>query len=126
MGGSASWISSALGLIGGVALMYLAAKATVPRMITGARDRRLLLRLALAGTLVALLPALFLSLVVGATLGGAWGRQLLAPYGLGASGAPLGLALGIALVFAGVVLCGTMAGILLGRLLAPRGGARSG
>lgn len=123
---SGAWIASALGLVGGVALLVVIAKATVPRMVMGANDRLLLARLALAGALVALLPALVLALVVGATLGGAWGRQLLAPYGLGASGAPLGLALGIALVFAGVVLCGTMAGILLGRLLAPRGGARSG
>jgi hypothetical protein len=117
MGSSAAWISSAVGLIAGIAFMYLGAKAAVPRMIVGARDPRLLLRLALAGTLIALLPALFLSLVVGATLGGAWGRQLLAPYGLAASGAPLGLALGIALVFAGVVLAGTAAGIVLGRAL---------
>ncbi|KPK04292.1 MAG: hypothetical protein AMJ64_14015 [Betaproteobacteria bacterium SG8_39] len=109
------WIASALGLLGGVALAYAVAKPGVPRMIAGAKDGLLLARLALAGTLIALLPALFLSLVAGATLGGAWGRQIFAPYGLAASGAPIGLALGIALVFAGVVLSGTAAGILLGK-----------
>jgi hypothetical protein len=113
----ASWIAGAVGLVGGVALAYAVAKPAVPRMIAGAKDRLLLARLGLAGTLIALLPALFLSLVVGATLGGAWGRQILAPYGLAASGAPIGLALGVALVFAGVVLGGTAAGIVLGKVV---------
>ncbi len=122
---SGTWLATALGLVGGVALMVVIAKASVPRMVMGAKDRLLLARLALAGALVALLPALVLALVIGATLGGAWGRQLLAPFGLAASGAPLGLMLGIALVFAGVVLCGTMAGILLGRLLARRRDVRA-
>ncbi|MDX1375799.1 MAG: hypothetical protein R3357_09575 [Burkholderiales bacterium] len=116
----ASWVASAVGLVGGVALMIAVARAAVPRMIMGTKDRIVLVRLALAGTLVALLPALALSLVVGATLGGAWGRQVLAPFGLAASGAPLGLALGVALVFAGVVLAGTVVGILLGKALLRR------
>jgi len=116
MTGSA-WIASALGIVAGVAICYAALKGLLPHFIRRSKDALLLVRLALAGTLAALLPALFLSLVVGATLGGAWGRQIFQPYGLAASGEPLGVALGTTVVFAAVVLLGTAAGIGLGRAL---------
>lgn len=116
MTGSA-WIASALGIVAGVAICYAALKRLLPHFVRRSKDALLLVRLALAGTLAALLPALFLSLVVGATLGGAWGRQIFQPYGLAASGVPLGVALGTTAVFAAVVLLGTAAGIVLGSAL---------
>jgi|GEM_PF-2927192 len=113
----AIWVASALGLVGGVAISYAAGKAALPRILAGSADMRLMVRLALAGTLVALLPALLLALVIGATLGAAWARQIFEPYGLAAWGAPMLVALGVALVFAGVLLSGTAAGIALGKAL---------
>ena len=104
----AIWIATALGLVGGVALCLLVRKTLLPRVPS---------RLAFAGAFVALLPALFLSLVVGGTVGGAWGEQLFGQIGLPASGVPVGLALGIAVIFALVVLGGAAIGRLIGLLL---------
>lgn len=112
-----TWIASALGIAAGVAVCYAALKTLLPHFIRQSKDALLLVRLALAGTIVALLPALALSLVVGATLGGVWGRQVFEPYGLAASGVPIGVALGTALVLAVVVLAGAAAGIGLGKAL---------
>jgi hypothetical protein len=112
-----SWIASALGLAGGVVFVYAMTKAALPRLIGGSRNALTLVRLALAGTLVALLPALFLSLALGATLGAAWGQELFAPYGLAPSGVPLGIALCVGLIFAGVVLAGTATGFAVGKAL---------
>ena len=114
---ASAWIASALGIVAGAAVGYAALKMFLPHFIRQSKDALLLVRLALAGTLVALLPALLLSLVVGATLGGAWGRQIFQPYGLAASGVPLGVALGTMVVFAAVVLVGTATGIVLGKVL---------
>jgi hypothetical protein len=77
----------------------------------------ILLYLALAGTVIAVLPALFLSLVVGGTLGGAWGERAFDQLGLDSSGAPVGLALGIALVFALVVIAGATIAVFSGKAL---------
>lgn len=109
------WIATALGLAGGVVLAYVLGKAVVLRAIAKAEDMRLFVRLAFAGTVVALLPALLLSIVIGGTLGGAWGEHVFGRLGVPLSGVPVGLALGIALVFALVVLAGSGAGILLGK-----------
>jgi hypothetical protein len=90
------WIAAALGLAGGVALAWWIAAAALPRLAERARKPALLVKLALGGTVVALMPAVLLSIVVGATLAGP---------------------LGVALVFAAVLLAGTFAGALLARLL---------
>ncbi len=118
----ASWFATALGLGAGSLFTYVVAKLALPRLVMRSRDSLLAVRLALAGAIIALAPALLLSLVVGGTLGGAWGRELSRGLGLGATGAPLGLALGVALVFAGIVLVGTFAGVLIARVIprAPR------
>lgn len=114
----AIWIATALGLAGGVVLAYVLGKAVLPRAVAKSQDTSLVVRLAFAGTVVALLPALFLSFVVGGTLGGAWGKQLFGYLGIPSSGVPFGLASGVALVFALVLLGGAAIGILLGKAVA--------
>ena len=99
----ASWIATALGLGGGVALVLFAAQAVLPRLIRTSPDPRRVVRLAFGGALAALLPAALLAVVGGATLGGRWGAS--------------GMALGTALVFALVILAGAAAGLALARVL---------
>jgi len=112
---SPAWIATLLGLAGGLALAYTLGKAILPRLVARSQHMSLLVRMAFAGTVVAALPALFLSIVVGGTLGGSWGAHAFGRLGLPASGAPIGLALGIALVFALVVVGGAAIGVLLGK-----------
>ncbi len=112
------WIATMLGLAGGVALSYVGGRLLLQRLVGGSTDVLPIARLALAGGVVALVPALLLSFVVGGTLGGAWGQYLFEHFGLPMSGVPAGLALGIALVFAGVLLGGAAGGALIGRWLA--------
>ncbi|HEX5091523.1 MAG TPA: hypothetical protein VFV84_02415 [Burkholderiales bacterium] len=115
------WIATLIGLFAGVVLAYQLGKTLLPRAIAATRHVTLAVRLAIAGTVVALIPAFLLSLVVGGTLGGAWGKRALDELGFPASGAPIGLALGIAVVFALVLVGGALLGILLARgLLAYR------
>ena len=62
------------------------------------------------GALVAMFPAFFLSFVVGGNLGGAYSAIVF--------GSPVpGLALGVAIVLGGVVVCGAILGGLVGRLI---------
>ena len=91
------WLAAALGLAGGFAFAWWVVAAALPRLMDKSRRPELLVKLAFGGALVALLPALLLSIVVGATLAGA---------------------LGVALVFALVLLAGTFGGALLERILA--------
>jgi MFS family permease len=107
------WIATALGLAGGVALAYALGSAVMPGVVAKADDALLFARLAFAGTVVAFLPAIILSLVVGGTLGGAWGEYVFGRLGFASSGAPFGLAVGVALVFAAVLLSGAAGAILL-------------
>jgi hypothetical protein len=109
------WTATALGLGGGAALAYAMGKALLPRAVAKSEDMLLFVRLAFAGTVVALLPALLLSFVIGGTLGGAWGERVFGLLGIPLSGVPAGLALGIALVFALVVVGGGAVGIVLGK-----------
>ena len=88
------WIATALGLAGGLALAWWIAAAALPRLAGRSRKPALLVKLAFGGTVVALLPAVLLSIVVGATLGGG---------------------IGVALVFALVLLAGTFGGVLLAK-----------
>jgi hypothetical protein len=111
------WMATAIGVGGGFGLTYAVGKFALPHLVLKSRDNLLAARLALAGALVAFLPAIALSFVVGATLGGAWGGYLTGQLGFGATGMPLGLAAGIALVFSGVLLCGMFGGVLIARAI---------
>jgi len=111
------WIATLLGLLGGSLLSYVLGKAIIPRLIANSRHMPILVYLAFAGAVIALLPALFLSLVVGGTLGGAWGEHAFGRFGMHSSGAPFGLALGIALVFALVIIAGAAIAVFSGKAL---------
>jgi hypothetical protein len=111
------WIATLVGLAGGVALAYQLGRLILPRAIAQSRHVALAVRLAIAGTAVALLPAFLLALVVGGTLGGTWGEQAFSRIGFPESGAPIGLALGIAIVFALVLVGGALLGILVVRAI---------
>ena len=113
------WIATALGLAGGLLLAYGLGIAILPRWVEKSERMALLVRMAFAGTVVALLPALLLSLVVGGTLGGAWGERVFDQLGF-PSGAPIGLALGVALVFALVLVAGAAIGIALAKVVVRR------
>jgi len=97
-------LAVAVGLAGGLLLSYCIAKAALPRLLQRARKPELLIKLSLGGTEVAALPALLLSIVVGATLGIPWSAA--------------GIAIGVAAVFSLVLLSGLFAGVLLASLLA--------
>jgi hypothetical protein len=97
------WLAIGVGLAGGAWLCYWIGQLTLPRLVASSPDPDLLVKLTFGGAAVGLLPALLLSIVVGAPLGMPWG--------------PLGLVAGVAAVFALVLLAGTFAGVLLARLL---------
>lgn len=111
------WAASILGLLGGLLLAYWIGRQLLPKMISATRDRLLAIWLALGGTIAMLLPAFFLSFVVGGTLGGAMGERISQSFGLGIAGVPFGLAAGIAVIFAFILLAGALAGIVIARLI---------
>ena len=97
------WLAIALGLGFGAYASYLVGNRVLPRLVERSTNAALLIKLSFSGALIALLPALLLSIVVGGTLGGPWGA--------------IGIVIGGAAVFAVVLLAGTFAGVLLARLL---------
>jgi uncharacterized membrane-anchored protein len=111
------WAASILGLLGGFLLAYRMGRKLLPKLISATSDRMLAIWLALGGTIAMLLPAFFLSFVVGGTLGAALGEQLSQPLGLGIAGVPLGLAAGIAVVFAVTLLGGALGALGVARFI---------
>jgi hypothetical protein len=97
------WLAIGVGLAGGLLLSYWIGKTVLPPIVQRSRNPDLMIKLAFGGTAVAVVPALLLSVVVGAPLGMRWGA--------------LGLVAGVALVFALVLVAGTFAGVLLARLI---------
>lgn len=97
------WLAIGVGLAGGLLVCYHVGKAVLPPLVERSRNPELLVKLSLGGTVIAALPALLLSIVVGAPLGAAWDA--------------VGMVLGVAAVFAVVLLSGTFAGVLLAKLL---------
>lgn len=110
---AAVWLATGFGLMGGALLAYVAVKPVLLKIISRSADVVLTVRLVIAGIVVAILPALLLAIVVGGTLGGAWGEHLFGLIGFPGSGVPIGLASGIGLLFALVVLCGGAIGWLI-------------
>ena len=97
------WLAIGVGLAGGLLLSYYVAKLVLPPLVERSRHPDLLIKLSFGGTVIGLLPALLLSIVVGAAVGGLWGA--------------VGIVLGVAGMFAAVLLAGTFAGVLLARVL---------
>ena len=99
----AQWLAIAVGLAGGVLLSYFIGKAVLAPLVGRLKKPDRLIKLSLGGTVIAALPALLLSIVIGGPLGSAFGA--------------LGIVIGGAAVFATVLLAGTFAGVLLARYL---------
>ena len=97
------WLAIAVGLAGGVLACIQAGKTFLPPLVERSKKPDLLIKLGLGGTVIAALPALLLSIVVGATLGAGYGA--------------LGIVIGVAAVFSVVLLAGAFAGVLLARYL---------
>ena len=116
--GNAVIIAIAFGLIGGAFFGYLSSKALAFRLSKLSPSPRIVIACAAVGALLMLLPAFFLSFVVGGNLGGAWGGVASTNIGLGSAGMPFGLAVGIAVVLASVLVVGVLLGGLLGKVLA--------
>ena len=92
-------LATGIGLARGLLACYWTGQLTLPRLLARSRNPELFVKLSLGGTVIAALPALALSIVVGATLGMPWGAS--------------GMVAGVALVFALVLLAGTFVGVLL-------------
>jgi hypothetical protein len=97
------WLAIAVGLAGGLLLCIYAGKTILSRLVERSKKPDLLIKLSFGGTVIAALPALLLSIVVGAPLGAAWG--------------PVGMVVGVTGIFALVLLAGAFAGVLLARYL---------
>ena len=97
------WLAIAVGLAGGLLLSIYVGQLALPRLVERSRNPRILIKLSLGGTVIALVPAVLLSIVVGAPLGAGWGV--------------LGVVFGVAAIFALALLAGTFAGVLLATLL---------
>jgi hypothetical protein len=97
------WLAIAVGVAGGLLLCIYAGKTILSRLVERSKKPDLLIKLSFGGTVIAALPALLLSIVVGAPLGAAWG--------------PVGMVVGVAGIFALVLLVGTFVGVLLARYL---------
>ena len=109
-------IAMAVGYAGGIVLTYICGCAIVARLGGRMTFGNVIGALGMAGGVAALLPALFLSTVVGG-LGGAYGEVASSSLGLGNVGVPIGLALGLATVTALVASCGVLVGAALGKLI---------
>jgi hypothetical protein len=102
-----------LGVGGGVLFGYLGGKAIASRLSTRSSSPKIVLGCAFAGGLVMLLPALFLSFVLGGNLGGGWGDVALGPIGI-----PIGLAAGICVVLSILLSLSALIGAVLGKAVA--------
>ena len=114
----AMFISVGLGYIGGVAAALFLGRRIVAVVLRGGRfeaaQRRSIVRMAVAGGLVALVPALLLGTLVGATLGGAYAGAVSNPGG----GVLAGTAVGMFAVV-GLIMCVAVAiGAYVGRFIA--------
>jgi hypothetical protein len=107
-----------IGIVAGVFAGFLLSKAIVLRLSEPSSSPRIVIAFAAAGGLAILLPALFLSFVVGGNLGGGWGAVASENMGIGSVGVPFGLAAGIAIVLCVSLTVGTLLGSLLGKVFA--------
>jgi hypothetical protein len=117
-GGSAVVLAMVVGYSAGVLGGYLLFRRITSWLSRSCSKPRLVLLFGAVGGLAAALPAVFLSTVVGGTLGGAYGEVATQALGLGSSGIPLGLGAGLALVMAAVVGVGAFIGAGVARLIA--------
>ena len=108
------------GVAGGVLLWIRASRKIYQRHIekvgTESKCAKRIVKVGGAiGTIAAIFPAFFLSWTVGGNVGGGFGEIAGNYIGIGMLGVPIGLGIGIALVYFVIQLFGTSLGLLLGR-----------
>jgi hypothetical protein len=101
------------GAVGG----YLLSRRIIRRLSSDSFKPRLAVWFGVAGGVVALLPAFFLSVLVGGTLGGSYGEVVGQTFGLGSVGVLIGIPVGSAVVLGALITVGVLAGTVLGRLI---------
>jgi hypothetical protein len=106
-----------IGYSAGVIGAYLLSKRIIRGLSSDSFQPRLVVWFGVAGGLIALFPAFFLSIVVGGTFGGSFGEVSGQSVGLGKVGVLIGVPLGLALVLAAPIAAGVLMGSLLGRLV---------
>lgn len=123
----AMFASVGLGYVGGIVATFVMARFIVAAALRGAAfdaaQRRTVVKLAAAGGLVALLPALLVGTVVGGTLGGAYGEIIARGTVAEASGVVLGIAVGMFAAVALIMCTAVLAGAYVGRFIANRSDA---
>lgn len=95
------WLSKALAL-------KLSMKSNAPRFVTSCSA---------LGTLLIIFPALYVSFIVGGNLGGGLGEFVSKNMGFDFLGVPIGLFIGITIVFGSGIAIGSLVGGLIGRLI---------
>lgn len=121
--GVAMFVVVALAYAGGIAASAVLGRriiaAVVRRRAATPEHRRSIVRMGVAGGLVALMPALLLGVVIGATLGSAYGVNTAGLIALGTSATVVGIGLGVfavvAVILSGSVALGAWIGDRLGR-----------
>jgi hypothetical protein len=118
---AALYVSVALGYIAGLAASFVVARRILATTLRGrsfdSRQRRTVVRLAAAGGVVSLVPALALGTVIGATLGAAAGDAIFVAIGLGRTGAAAGVLLGVFVMAAFILIASIAIGAWLGRYI---------
>jgi len=120
------WGATIIGLCLGAVTAYLGGRSLLLKLVLNSSAPDVMAKFGVAGIIISFVPALLLSVVVGGTLGSSGGSWLFDAAGMPVSGVPLGMGLGIAVVFATVLVGGTAACIFAGRALIrhARGGKR--
>ena len=116
--GVATFVMVALAYMGGVSAAFVLGRrilaAMTRRRAANPDHRRSIARMALAGGLVALLPALLLGTVVGGTLGSLYGVSASAATAFGTTAAILGIGLGVFAVVAVIMSAAVALGAWIG------------
>jgi len=119
--GAAVIAATSLGVAAGFGLSYLFGRYVARKLSADSASQRSVVRGAVGGAALMLLPAFFLSFVAGGNLGGGWGSALGQQFGLERLGVVVGLAVGICAVLWIVVSAGALLGAFLGRGVASFG-----
>jgi hypothetical protein len=115
--GNPIFIAIAIGLFSGAFLGYWWSKSLAFKLSKRSIAPRVVLACSAGGALLIMLPAFYISFIVGGNLGGGWGEAASNSIGLGSVGVPIGLAVGIAIIFGGGLAVGALVGGLFGWLL---------
>jgi hypothetical protein len=110
-------IAITVGLSGGAFLGYWPSKSLAFRLSKSSIAPRLVMVCSTVGAILLMLPSLLFSFLFGGNIGGGFGAFVTESIGLGSTGAPVGLAFGIAVVLGSGLVVGALVGGMFGRLL---------